>query len=319
MVQPFSVLLTGATGYLGSHLLSVLREMIRPTDSIAITTRSFGRLKTLGALADGVTVLDLEQTTPKEFFSRRSIDVVIHCATAYGRPISDPDQLEASNVAFPLEICRSAIASGTKLIVNTDTALPEDINPYAASKARFRTQLRTLIENSSARALNLKLEHFYGAGDTSEKFVTWLVHSLIKEVPELALTSGMQKRDFIHVDDVVSAYAFLLSRWNNLFTFTDGAGGDSGEIGNRWIELDIGSGTPIALKDFALLVKSLTGNRTTELKFGAVPLRDREAMETRADLAKLTELGWHPVIHLKDGLARMIREERESLDKSPET
>ena len=51
----------------------------------------------------------------------------------------------------------------------------------------------------------MKIHHVYGPGDNSDKFIPWLQTSLIKNSGPVNLTSGIQLRDFIYIDDQIKA------------------------------------------------------------------------------------------------------------------
>ena len=60
--------------------------------------------------------------------------------------------------------------------------------------------------------INMRLEHFYGPGDADSKFTAHVMNSCLRNVPELKLTLGEQRRDFFYIEDVVSAYLIILEK-----------------------------------------------------------------------------------------------------------
>ena len=80
-----NILLTGATGFLGSHVL----EMLLSCEGVKVTAvkRSFSNLDKIGHLAGhpALKLYDLDRTTLPEIFSAEKIDTSIHVATEYGR------------------------------------------------------------------------------------------------------------------------------------------------------------------------------------------------------------------------------------------
>jgi nucleoside-diphosphate-sugar epimerase len=143
----------------------------------------------------------------------------------------------------------------------------------------------------------LKLEHFYGPGDDKSKFTTHVIQSCLSNVTELKLTPGEQLRDFIHIDDVVSAYILLLDKQE--------------EIDDEFAEFELGSGTAITIKHFVETIHRLTTS-TTHLNFGAVPYRAGEAMHSQADTNGLQALGWYCQYDLESGLIQVIDQERKA-------
>ena len=122
---------------------------------------------------------------------------------------------------------------------------------------------------------------------------------MLREEDRIELTAGQQRRDFIFIDDIVQAFGaivdFSFKQTNGLFSF------------------EVGSGQVISIFDFAMKVKELAGNKTTDLAFGALPYRANEVMESRVDLTNLTKLGWRPVVALGDGLKLTVEQEKINL------
>ena len=137
----------------------------------------------------------------------------------------------------------------------------------------------------------------YGLYDDKNKFVPWLVQSLINNVDHIDLTKGEQKRDFINVNDVVNVYTLLLEKYKNLPSYS---------------EFDVGTGEQIQLKDFILKVYQEIKKRqniNTKLNFGALNYREGEPMVVNEDLKPLYSLGWQPTITVEQGINDILTNE----------
>ena len=132
----------------------------------------------------------------------------------------------------------------------------------------------------------------YGPKDDSSKFVQFVIESLLRNEEKIKLTKGEQKRDFIFIKDVVEAYLKLLEVHDSL---EDG-----------FNEFEVGTGESITIKELVVKIKILTGNTKTKLIFGALPYRENEIMESKADITKLRGIGWSPKVSLEDGLKDTI-------------
>ena len=115
--------------------------------------------------------------------------------------------------------------------------------------------------------------------------------------PEIPLTKGKQKRDFIYIDDAVSAYEVLLRAHKSVKT--------------GYSELEVGSGATVTIRRFAEMIKKISGSKTV-LGFGKVPYRKNEAMCLKANIRKISALGWEPKISLEDGIRMVITQLRGS-------
>ena len=133
----------------------------------------------------------------------------------------------------------------------------------------------------------MRLEHFYGPEDADSKFTTHVINSCLKNVPELKLTFGEQKRDFIYIDDVVSAYLIILEKIEEFQDFFN--------------EFHVGSGAAVSIRDFVEKVHQITESQT-HLAFGSIPYRTGEMMSSNANVEPLAELGWFCKTNLDQGL-----------------
>jgi len=185
------------------------------------------------------------------------------------------------------------IEYGVKNFLNTDTVIDKNVNHYSLSKNQFLDWLKDC--SSQINCLNVALEHFYGAFDNETKFTTLMIHQLINKVEKIDLTKGDQKRYFIHIDDVVSAFLVILDNINNFEP--------------HFKSFEVSTENSISIKDFMLLAKELTKNTNTKLNFGAIPYRKNEQMNYKTNISGLKKWGWAPMVSLEEGLSKTINEE----------
>lgn len=286
--QKKRVLLTGATGFLGSHLA---HKLLQAGHQLIILKRSFSNTQRLQDVLPQIASYNLDECdleTPFREFGQ--IDAVIHTATLYGRKNEYFTELFEANTVFPLCLLQAAIKFNVPTYVNTDTPLHKQLNFYALSKAQFREWGQNLAEMGKICFVNIKLEQMLGAGDDDSKFPAFVITKCLSS-PQVDLTIGKQKRDFIHIDDVLSAYELLLQ--------------NAPMLNSAYQEYELGIGKAISIRDFVELVKQLT-NSSIKLNFGALPYREGEVMYSEANLAALEALGWAPKIELEEGLRQAI-------------
>ncbi len=286
-----NILITGATGFLGSRVLEMLVE--RGYGAVVLK-RSFSDTWRIGkGLLGKVAAYDIDKTGLEKPFAENRIDAVVHTATSYGRSGESASRIAETNLLFPLKLLELALANKAGAFINTDTVLPESLNFYAMSKRQFAAYAKKLCGGRGCRMkfINLGLEHMYGPKDNGTRFVPRLINAMLSGEPSIDLTEGRQRRDFIYIDDVAGAYATVLS--------------SIGKFGEGFSELDVGTGKPIEIRELAMLVKELC-NAKTELLFGAIPYREGEVMESTAKSGRLRELGWKANTNIKEGLEKTI-------------
>jgi len=288
-----TVLLTGGTGFLGSHLLNELSDRYR----FVLLKRSFSGIQRIETIIDTVQSYDIDTCPLETVFREEKIGCILHAATNYGRSGEPFHRLFQDNVQFPLTLLKLSIENNVELFINTDTFYTKSnhIYPsatyYCLSKIQLRQWLKALSDR--IKVVNLRLEHVYGPNDNQNKFIPFLAEQLVKNRPEIPLTQGIQKRDFIYVDDVVRAYELVLN--------------NKGRILEPFSEFEIGTGRATAVSELVKLMQTIS-NSQSKLAFGKLPDRDGEIMQSTAQTEAIAALGWKPKISLTEGIKRIFHE-----------
>jgi nucleoside-diphosphate-sugar epimerase len=230
-------------------------------------------------------------------FRRTHIDAIIHTATCYSRGGESVPQLLEVNLLLPVLLAHLAIQNQVPLFINTDTyfnvgdeaysSLPD----YSLSKHHAWHWLQRTAAGTGIRMANMRIEHMYGPGDRREKFCPSVFRALVENQMELQLTTGEQTRDFIYVEDVAEGFLAVLENWKS-------APGEISEFGVGW-------GRSIPIHDFVKLAHRLADSRS-RLRFGALPSRPKDFVDSRADNRTLRALGWAARIDLETGISRTL-------------
>lgn len=287
------ILLTGVSGFLGSHLA---RALLLAGHEVVAIKRKTSVLRRVESIASKIQFFDIEGLCFDQLFrDSGKIDAIIHTATCYGRNNESVSDIFSANTAFPLRLLDAGSRAGVAVFMNTDTILDKYLNLYALSKNQLLQWGKFFSKHEKIRFANIRLEHFYGADDDATKFTTYIINSCLAHLPELKLTKGEQKRDFIHIEDVVSAYMILLDEMDG--------------FNCSFVEFDVGSGQSISIRQFVETVHHLTSSMTN-LNFGVLPYRDGEVMHSEADTSQLQTLGWRCHHNIETGLKQVIEQER---------
>lgn len=294
------ILLTGGTGFLGSHLTSFL---LGCGHEIIVLKRSTSNISRIASIIKSITTYDIDIVDLEvPFRENREIDAIIHTATSYGRDGNTIDNIIKSNIVFPARLLELGCIYRIPFFFNTDTFFDADVllynylPAYTLSKKQFLEWGMHVARRKVLRFINLKVFHMYGPGDSMAKFTMYVVNSFLQNVKEVKLTEGTQKRDFIHVKDVVSVYSLLLEKRSL--------------ISNYFQNFEVGSGKAIPIRKFVETAHRITGSSTV-MKFGVLPMREGEFLESKAKNDSLKTYGWIPEMDIENGIKTLIDDLKE--------
>ncbi|MEA5468202.1 NAD(P)-dependent oxidoreductase [Spirulina sp. 06S082] len=293
-----NILVTGATGFLGHHVIS---KLVAEGYKVGILKRKFSDLSRLNPFLGLIDIFDLDTMLIPEILTSFQGDAIIHLATNYGRSLNEPiTGVIESNLVFPLSLLECSGEFKIKVFINTDTyfnkfSIPYGKLPaYSLSKQNLLEWMTILRQKSSIKLFNLRLEHIFGPQDNSNKFLPFLIENLKNNVPKIDLTLGTQRRDFIYVEDVVDAFLTLIKKYHLIPS-----------VDNSYIEYEVGTGESILLRDFVEMIHDSLNSRT-KLNFGAIPYANYEIMDSKASINPLKNLGWHPQHTLSEGIEKTL-------------
>ncbi len=289
-------LVTGSTGFIGSHLIKHLQAagwevhiLVRPNT---------GRVDT--ALA-GVQVHPYQGKTADviEAMERSRPDVVFHLASLF--LVQHTQQqivpLIEANVLLGVQLLEAMSGTGVKSLVNTGTSWQHfhsdsfhPVNLYAATKQAFEDILAYYVDAAGIRAVTLSLFDSYGPGDTRRKLLRLLLDCL-ETNGELQMSPGDQILDLAHVDDICAAFLHAANLVRN--------------PKQPSIECyAVSGGERMSLREIVATIEKAAG-RALHIEWGARPYRPREVMRLW-DGPVLP--GWQPRITLADGFKALLRE-----------
>ena len=276
------ILVTGATGFLGSHVIrSLIGVGLEPLAAARPTSYPW-RLVDLANLS----WIKLDVCSPESIQAALDVtcpDVIIHCA-AYGVDYRQQDTSMAirTNVEGTVALVTAAAAAGVQRIIHvgscfeyghksepckeTDLLAPSGL--YGATKAAG-----SLLALERAKALGLDLcvvrpFGMYGPSEDEFRLVPQIIRAC-RDGKRLPVTTGAQLRDYSYVGDVAQAIVSILQA----------ASFPEGEIFN------LGSGEAIQLREFIIACARHFGGENL-LDFGALEYRPNEMWQLVADISK---------------------------------
>ena len=285
-----TILITGINGFLGSHIAEKLCSVYKIV-GVEYSIQNLSRL-------DGKSfeVYTSDDVSLKKIFDKHKIFAIIHAATVYRTTNESILDILKTNILLPVKLYELANKYNVSIFLNTDSFFNDKkhqysyLSEYTQSKNNALDWLKLLNVNSQCKIVNMKIFHMYGSGDALTKFIPSIISKIKSNIPFVDLTEGKQTRDFIYIDDVVSAFEIVLKKYLDILNFEE-------------FEIGIGKATPI--KNIVELIKKISKS-TTELRFGTLTYRDGEIMESVADNSYLKKIGWEPHYTLREGLESTI-------------
>ncbi len=286
-----SILIVGINGFLGSHLANYLKHNYNVI-GLEHSLQNLFRIKN-----EGFTVYESKNIDALEsIFDKHQFQIVINVATIYRRQGESISSLLETNVNLSVRMLEFSIKYNVRQYFNTDSFFNNSkfsysyLFDYTLSKKQALEWIELLVKKTNCKVANMKIFHMYGENDAQGKFIPSIIEKIKGGERFVDLTAGEQTRDFIYVNDVVRAYECLIVNVEKL---------------NQFQEFHVGTGESHSIKKLVSLIKELTGS-SIHLKFGELPYRDGEIMNSSITNFKLFELGWRPLYSLKEGVKRIV-------------
>jgi nucleoside-diphosphate-sugar epimerase len=294
------VLLTGATGFIGSH---VTRHLLDQGHDVHVLLRESSDRWRITDLLDRVKVLHgglpLTSDTSAEI-ARLEPQVCVHAAwfATPGEYLHSERNLD--HVGASLGLARALAQTGCSRFVGLGTCfeydtrlgyLSEGATPtrpaslYAASKLSTGLILERFGDNVGMDIAWARIFYQYGPYEDRRRLVPSVIRALLAG-DEARVTRGEQVRDFLHIKDVAGALCAV--------ALSDLRG-----------PVNIGSGSPVTVRQVVNQIGALLG-RQELVSLGALPYGPGDPMFVCADTSRLSDTGFTPSFGLRDGLADTI-------------
>lgn len=291
------VLLTGATGFVGQHVLAVLSAA--DCEIVAITSRTMpaevnARVKWLCADL-------LCEAACEAAIAEAQADILIHMAwyTEHGKFWNAPENFDWSRTT--LQLFQAFIRNGGKRAVFAGTCAEYDwqygyctegITPtepstiYGQCKDATRRLTKALAQQSAVEWVWGRIFFPFGFGEPENRLLPSAINSLLRHEPVLC-SHGQQYRDFMAVEEVAAAFAHLACKTN--------------DVG----EFNISTGKPTKLSELIeCCVKYLKSGIRPQ--YGAIRVAESDPPMLIGDTRKLIKSGWQLQTDWATALPTMI-------------
>jgi CDP-3, 6-dideoxy-D-glycero-L-glycero-4-hexulose-4-reductase len=296
------ILLTGASGFIGSH---VLQAFLANGDTVAVLGRT-----PLRELPAGVHFFhyDGSYASALEAMTVVQPDIVVHLATHFvgTHHASDVDLLLAGNIGFGLHLLEAMKQVGCLAWLNAASAWQyagsggdNPFHPnglYAASKSALDALVTAYVHESGLHAMNLVIYESYGKGDSRKKLIPQLLSQVQKgqEVQRHFKLVGKEKQFyFVHVQDIAEAFVLASHR------LVEASKQEVGAFSHYALRPDE---APIGIEG---VVNAMSRAWQVDLTadYGAFPFRANEVLVPPAGVERLPD--WEPKISLEAGLSSL--------------
>lgn len=308
------VLVTGATGFIGSHLTARLIDEGAKVHALTSTVSAVYPQRLLplrhdltlheGNLADR-SAMDAvaAEVRPRLVFH-------LGAYTHVGKSWQRVDECIQANVQGTVNLLQALAPYGFDKFVYTGTSeiygdvdvpFTEDgpvnpISPYSVSKYAAERYCRMFFQGKGWPLVIVRPFNTYGPAQSPDRVIPEIIVRALRGQP-LAMTDGRQTREFNFVSDIAAGFVAAALK------------GEPGRLYN------IGCGEEVSMRDLATMLLRLMGDPITP-DFGALPERPTEIWRMYADSTRAqTELGWAPKVGLEEGLQRTIAWYRTELSR----
>jgi len=299
------ILITGATGFVGQHLLPALIET-HPNIEILTVNRNIEKAKKLFSSEKCNHILTADFQSIITF----NPDIVIHLATLStsrnDNEIIKP-MIEA-NIEFGVQLLSTlSKCDNLKLFVNVGsfaeyrlgTDRINDAYLYTATKSAFRHFVDYYSNLAHFKYITAVPYTIYGGSDTAKKIIDYIYESLTAQAP-VKMTKGEQVLDFIHINDVVSFFISVINNAQNILEKLP-----NGE------EFHVGTNKGTKICDLAKIIEK-NAEKSCNIDWGGLSYRPMDVMYAVAPIKKnMKIINWETKISLEDGVKKYFKQDNE--------
>jgi UDP-glucuronate 4-epimerase len=303
-----NILVTGAAGFIGSHLSERLADVGHSVRGIDCLTNNYAReLKELNAneLMDrGIPLLRLDLAEDDLSSAVRDVDLVYHLAAQPGLSATATFQTYVrNNITATYQLLEAVTQSPSfRGLINistssvygveatgTEASEPKPTSYYGVTKLAAEQLVLSYTRDQGLPACSLRLFSVYGPRERPEKLYPQLIRCILED-REFPLFEGSERhvRSFTYVGDVIDGLIAALHNWDRCV----------GEIFN------IGTDTAITTGEGIRIVEEIIGRPA---RITRKPKRAGDQLKTQANIDKARRiLDYNPTTRTEKGLEKEV-------------
>ncbi|MBM6748724.1 NAD(P)-dependent oxidoreductase [Megamonas rupellensis] len=297
-----NILITGATSFIGSHLINILLNDYKIFAVIRPNSKKIGVLPK----SDNLIKLELNMDEYYKITDRinDNIDVFIHFAWAGTRGIERNNKIiQEDNYRYSMMALKSAIDLRVKTFITAGSQAEygpwvkfykqsEDVEAkpnteYGKIKLKFYERANVICNENKIRFIEPRFFSLYGPGDFEGTMVISILKKMLLGI-DCDLTEGIQKWDFLYIDDAVLGLKQLIEN-------TEAKG-----------IYNFGYGESHLLKEYIQKMYEITKSNS-KLKWGIIPYPKTGIVNINPCVNKLKSIGWTPKVTFDEGIKEIIK------------
>jgi len=313
------VLITGASGFIGSHTVEAALERGYSV-RVFLRYNSTGYVGNLNFLGKKLKEIEIFWGDIRDYTSVlravKGVDYVIHLAAQISVPYSfqNPIDFAMNNVVGTTNILKASVECGISKFVHTSTSeifggsdkpLSENSlrvpkSPYSASKVGADAMVKSFFYTYDLNTLIIRPFNTFGPRQSIRALIPWIIYQALRS-DEVKLGNLEPKRDFTYIKDTVEGILLALER--------ETEGGD---------EINLGTGKSLSVMEVVEVISRVLGKKVEIKVEDRFKRREKaEVFNLIADNSKAKRiLGWEPKWSFEDGVKETLEYVRSLKDIS---
>jgi nucleoside-diphosphate-sugar epimerase len=310
-----AVLVTGYSGFIGSHLVERLLKLgykVIGVDNFNDNYSKERKLKNIESFSNDKNFIsvnkDLNDCTIEDFEAYK-IKYVIHLAGQPGVRDSwgiDFNKYVHNNITATQNLLdllirlnsvekliygsSSSVYGNASKLPTTEDVLPAPVSPYGVTKLAGENLCFAYSQNYNFNFVALRFFTVYGPRQRPDMFIMKLIKKALTDEEVVIFGDGTQKRDFTFISDIIDGIVAAISKGSSVY--------------------NLARGETVSLKEVCLILKDLLGN--IKIKFDSTQKGDVHC--TWGDITRSRkELDYNPSVDLYQGLVHQVNWAKENL------